>query len=110
MICFVLFLFHIVPAQKSLNDDCPADWESNGDNCYKVVEKVGTYEEARTACTELNATLASVENEGEQNFLTRKWFFFISNIVRRGGVIFLNLKFKVSAKFSIKIDIKSRTG
>ena len=71
----VFLLRNIVSTQSSSTDDCPLDWESNGDYCYKAIEEIGTYDEARTGCLDLDATLASVENEEEQDFLTRKYTY-----------------------------------
>ena len=81
-ICFMIVIYCIfsrttVSSVGSVYDTCPSDWVSNGDNCYKAIVKTGTYNEARTACLALEATLTSVENEEEQNFLSRKKLLFI---------------------------------
>ena len=51
---------------------CPDEWSyfSGTKSCYKVVEESKSWDEARTACLELDADLASITNEETNIFLS----------------------------------------
>ena len=53
-------------------DTCPEGWHyfSETNSCYKVVEASKTWDEARTACKEFDAELASIPDEATNTFLT----------------------------------------
>ena len=53
---------------------CPIGWRSNGNYCYYIsAGVVYTYNEALSACLAENATLTSVENIQEQDFLNGEY-------------------------------------
>ena len=53
---------------------CPFSWTSNGNYCYYISSgTVYTYSEARSACLAKSATLTSVENRQEQDFLNGEY-------------------------------------
>ena len=71
-----LLLYHLWTVKYFLNVFSlgSSGWETNGDYCYFVKSRSNgyTYNEARDSCLEQNATLTSVANIDEQNFLNGK--------------------------------------
>ena len=71
--CFLPALFNSLISSPA--NDCPQNWQPYDEFCYYVNEATTfTYEEARTACVNEEATLTSIHNQAEQNFHTRKCF------------------------------------
>ena len=77
---------------------CPRGWKSNGDYCYNAVtsNKTFTYSKARSECLAENATLTSVTNREEQNFLNGKYrLTFVISPIFNGLLGLINAYIKV---------------
>ncbi|KAK7476648.1 hypothetical protein BaRGS_00032123 [Batillaria attramentaria] len=61
--------FHNLIYSSSFFKECPTGWESFGTSCYWLSEEGKTWDEAKTSCEELGATLAEIENSSENDFL-----------------------------------------
>ena len=44
-------------------------WKSYGDYCYHISDETHKFEEAKTACEDLGATLTSIPGELEMEFI-----------------------------------------
>ena len=44
-------------------------WKSYGDYCYHISDETTSFDEAKTACEDLGATLTSIPGEAEMEFL-----------------------------------------
>merc|ERR1712066_1107370 len=49
---------------------CPSGWDSYKANCYKFFTEQMSWSEARNECLDLEANLASIHSEEENNFVT----------------------------------------
>ena len=69
-ICWLVLLLTIPVSSQALNYNCPPDWVTNDNTCYKFVysEKL-TYEKSRKACADIFASLVSVDSINEHNFI-----------------------------------------
>ena len=52
-------------------DECPEDWTSYDDNCYRYFTTGKTWEDARKHCLELEADLVSIHSEDDADFMVK---------------------------------------
>ena len=50
---------------------CQSDWKYYDERCYILVKRNVSYNTAQADCKDKKAILATIGNEGENNFLTK---------------------------------------